>query len=251
VFDVGDSTLDTTTVKDVANSFSVINSEPVQGGREERSLDEIRRLISANFATQSRAVTAEDFVARSLSMPTKFGSVFRANARPSVLNKNAVELIILSQNSLSQVTAAPTDLKNNLKTFLSRFRMLTDAIEILDGEILNIAINFDILTNPDFNKTEVLSNCIEALKEFFEVDKWQINQPINITSIYKLIADVPGVLSLINLEVLNRVGNFDSRSYSTTPHNISENTQNGIVYAKENAIFEVKFPNKDITGTAK
>jgi len=129
--------------------------------------------------------------------------------------------------------------------------MATDAIEILDGEILNIGINFSILTNPDFNKSEVLANCINALREFFDIEKWQINQPINITKIYKVISDVPGVLSLIDLNFINRVGNFDSRSYSTSVHNIAENTQNGIIYSKENAIYEVRYPNKDIVGTAK
>lgn len=250
-FDIGDSSLDPTTVKDVGGSFAVLNPNPIQGGRDELNLDEIRQLISANFSTQSRMVTAPDFVARALSMPAKFGSVFRANARPSPFNKNAVELIVLSRDSDGFVTVAPDDLKTNLKTYLARFRMLTDAIEILDGEVINLAMNFEVLTDPDFNKTEVLANAIEALKEFFEIDKWQMNQPINLTDIYSLIASIPGVLSLVRIDFFNRVGNFDSRAYSTTSHNIEENTQNGIIYGKENAIFEIKFPNIDITGTAK
>lgn len=250
-FDVGDSTLDTVTVKDVANSFSVLNPNPIQGGKDELPLDELRQLISANFSTQSRMVTAQDFVARTLSMPAKFGSVFRANARPSMVNKNAVELVVLSRNSDGLVTVAPGDLKTNLKTYLARFRMMTDAIEILDGEIVNIGVNFEILTNSDFNKIEVLANAIEVIQDYFKIELWQINQPINITDIYSLIADVPGVLSLINITIRNLVGNVDSISYSNTVHNIDENSQNGIIYSDENKIFEVKFPNKNITGTAK
>lgn len=250
-FDIGDSTLDATTVQDVGNSFSVLNSRPIQGGKDESSVEEIRALISANHASQGRAVNAEDFVARTLSMPSRFGSVFRANAKVSALNKNAVELVVLSQNALGQVTVAPSDLKTNLKRYLSRFRMMTDAIEILDGEIINAAVNFEVLTNPDFNKTEVIASAIEDLQEFFEVEKWQINQPVNLTDIYRLLSNVEGVLSVIAIDLSNRVGNFDSRSYSTTVHNIRENTRNGIIYSKENAIIEVKFPNKDITGVAK
>lgn len=250
-FDIGDTSLNQTTVRDVKNSFSVLNPGPIQGGREPLGADEIRHLIPAVFASQSRIVTAPDFVARSLSMPSKFGSIFRANAKVNPLNKNSVELIVLSKNSSGHVTPAPTDLKNNLKNYLSRFRMLTDSIEILDGEVINIAINFNILTNPDFNKTEVLANCIDALKEFFEIEKFSLNQPINLTDIFSVIAGVPGVLSLIDIEIINRVGNFDGRSYSRTSHNINENKRNGIIYSGENKIWEVKYPNKDITGVAR
>jgi hypothetical protein len=153
VFDVGDSSLNSAVVTDVANSFSVLNPNPIQGGRDELSVDEIKQLIPAVFASQSRLVTAPDFVARALSMPSRFGSVFRANAKLNPFNKNSVELIVLSKNSSGFVTTAPNDLKTNLKTYLSRFRMITDAIEILDGEVINIALNFSILVKPDFNKT--------------------------------------------------------------------------------------------------
>jgi hypothetical protein len=252
-FDVGDSTLSATTAQDVGNSFSVNNPSPIQGGRDELNTEEIRALISAHHATQGRMVNTQDFVARALSMPSRFGSVFRANARVSALNKNAVELIALSRNSSGQVTIAPTDLKTNLKRYLARFRMLTDAIEILDGEIINIAVNFEVLTNPDFNKSDVVVNCIETLKDFFDVEVWQINQPINLTDIFVKLAEVSGVMSVTKVEISNRVGNFGEtgRAYSSTGHNIRENTNNGIIYSKENAIFEVKYPNKDIVGVAK
>jgi hypothetical protein len=252
-FDIGDTSLSATTVQNVGNTFSVNNPAPVLGGRDELNTEEIRALISAFHATQGRMVNAQDFVARALSMPSRFGSVFRANAKVSGLNKNAVELNILSRNSSGQVTVAPSDLKTNLKRYLARFRMLTDAIELLDGEILNIAINFEVLTNPDFNKSDVIVNCIDALKDFFDIEVWQINQPINLTDIFVELAGVAGVLSVTKVDVVNRVGNFGQtgRSYSTTTHNIKENTRNGIIYSKENAIFEVKFPNKDIVGVAK
>lgn len=251
VFDIGDSTLNSATIRDVGNSFAVLNPGPIQGGRDQLSIEEIRQLIPAVYAAQSRVVTPQDFIARSLSMPAKFGSVFRANAKLNALNRNSIELIVLSRNSEGQVTTAPGDLKNNLKTYLSRFRMMTDAIEILDGSIINIAVNFNVLVNSDFNKTEVVANCIDALKDYFDIESWQLNQPINITDIYTIIAGVPGVLSVIDVNVTNRAGNFEGRSYSTATFNINSNKKNGIIYCKDNAIFEVKFPNKDITGAAK
>lgn len=250
-FDIGDSSLNANKIKEVGNSFEVINTSPVQGGRDELSVEEVRHLIPAFFASQGRMVSAQDFVARALSMPSKFGSVFRASSRVNPLNKEAVELIVLSRDSNGFVTVAPADLKENLKKYLSRFRMVTDGIEILDGEVIDLALNFDLLVEPEFNKQEVIANCIDSLKEFFDVVKWQINQPVNLTRVRSLLSNVPGVLSIVDLQFLNRVGNFDDRSYSSTVYNIRENTQNGIIYCKENAIFQVKYPNKDIVGTAK
>lgn len=184
-------------------------------------------------------------------MPAKFGSVFRANAKLNGLNKNSVEMIVLSMDANGFVIPATSQLKENLKTYLSRFRMMTDAIEILDGEVVNIALDFSILTNPDFNKTEVLSNCIDRLKDYFIINKQQLNQPINLTDLYVLLAGVPGVLSVITLDTSNVIGTVGGRQYSTVRHNIKENTKNGIIYSGENRIFEVKYPNIDLRGTAK
>lgn len=248
--DVADSTLDAATIQDVANSFSVLNPTPIQGGKDVLDIDVIKQLIPAHFATQGRTVTDQDFVVRSLSMPSKFGSVFRANAQINPLNGLAIELVILAQDLEGKVSVASGDLKENLKRFLDRFRMFTDAIELLDGEIINFAINFSVLTNPDFNKSEVLANCIEALKEMFEIDKWQINQPINKTSIITLLASIPGVLSVRFVRFLPRVGTFEGRSYSTKNYDFRANSLNGIIYGESNSIFEIKFVNKDIFGNA-
>lgn len=251
VFEIGDSTLDSAIIRDVGNSFSVLNSSPIRGGRDALTLDELRQLIPASFSAQSRVVTTPDFIVRALSMPSRYGSVFRANAKVNSLNNNAVELIVLSRDAAGNVTLAPSDLKNNLKTYLSRFRMMTDAIEILDGAIINISVNFSVLTNPDYNKTEVLANCIDALQDFFKVDTWQLNQPINLTDIYTTLAAIPGVLSVIDVNIINRVGNFEGRSYSNTSFNVKKNTRNGIVYGMENAIFSVQYPTRDIAGVAR
>jgi hypothetical protein len=251
--EVSDSSLSGAVVSDVANSFAFRNPGPIQGGRDDLSLDELKQLISANFASQQRTVTAPDFIARTLSMPSKFGSIFRANAKVNPLNKNAIELIVISRDSNGFVTIAPNDLKENLKKYLSRFRMLTDAIDILDADIINIGIDFKILVNPDFNKTEVLVNCIESLKDYFAIQKWQINQPINRTDIIRTIASIPGVLSTYDLVVSNKIGNSNPEglSYSNTVYNLGENFKNNIYYCRENAIFEVKYLNKNIRGVAK
>ena len=250
-FDIGDTSLDSSIRSDVANSFAFRNPSPIQGGRDDLSLDELKQLISANFAAQARCVTAQDFVARTLSMPSKFGSIFRANARVNQLNRNAIELVILSRDTNGFASVAPTDLKENLKKYLSRFRMVTDAVEILDADIINFSLDFNILTNPDYNKTEVLANCISAMKDYFNIEKWQINQPINKTDIIRILSSITGVISVYNLFFANKVGNTQGLAYSNVVYNLNENSKNNLIYCKENSIFELKHLSKDIKGIAK
>jgi hypothetical protein len=245
-FEVSDSSLPIATVRDVANSFSVLNSSPIIGGNDELEPDEIKHLIPAQFAAQSRLVNAPDFIARALSMPARFGSVFRANARLNPLNRNSLELIVLSLDNNGHCVPAPAQLKQNLKTYLSRFRMMTDGIEILDGKIINLGLNFSILTSPDFNKLEVLANCIEILKQALQIKHQQLNQPINISDLYVLLKSVPGVISLIDIQFANLVGTIEGRQYSTSKFNVNQNLRNGILYSEDNAIFEIKNPDFDI-----
>jgi hypothetical protein len=249
-FTTGNTTLSPQIVRDVSNSFAVNNPKPIIGGLDERSLDEVRQLISANYASQNRMVTLPDFTARVLSMPSKFGSVFRAYSKLNRLQSNAIDIHVLTKDSNGHVVAPSQELKNNLKKYLSRFRMATDVINIANGDVVNVEVKFKILTAPDFNTDEVLSDCILALKEYFEIDKWQINQPINKTSITDLIYRIDGVISVVDLNIVNVSRSKEGRTYSTISHNISDNTKNGIVYCKENAIFEIRYPDLDIVGSA-
>jgi len=251
VFDVGNTSLSSSVARDVKNSLSVMNPYPAQGGRDNLSTPELKQLISANFAAQSRAVTVEDYIARSLSMPSKFGAIFRAHARAGVLNRNSVELAVLAKDSNGNPAIASPTLKQNLQTYLGRFRMLTDAVELLDAQIINIKIAFSVLVSPDYNRTQVLTECLNRLKDFFIIDKWQIGQPINITDLNYLLADVDGVLSIYDLTITNPAGLVDGRSYSNTTYNIAKNTQNNIIYCDENSIFSVMYPTRDLVGTAK
>ena len=250
-FEVGDSTLDQSLVADTESSFSVTNPLPVLGGSEPIDTDQLSHLISANFAAQSRAVTAEDYIVRCLSMPSKFGAVFRASARSSTINNNVVEIAVISRDENGYLLTAPATLKSNLKTYLNKFRMMTDAVDILDSEIINVSFNFGILTKSEYNKNDVIISCISALKEYFDITKWQIGQSINRTELRTIIAELPGVVSVYSLNAYNKSGLVNGLQYSTSSYNLDVNTQNDIIYCKENSIFEVKYPNKDITISAK
>lgn len=250
-FSTGNPSLDPTVARDVKNSLSVINPTPIQGGRDEFSVDELKQLIPANFAAQSRVVTDEDCVARALSMPSKFGAIFRAQAKAGQINRNSMELSILARDANGNPVIAQPSLKQNLQTYLSKFRMLTDAIEILDAMVINVKIAFNILVNPDYNRTQVLTECITQLQAYFSPDRWQIGMPINRTDIHYLLADVNGVLTVYQINITNLAGTVDGRQYSNTTYNITNNTVNNLVYCDQNAMFSVAYPEKDIVGTAK
>ena len=87
--------------------------------------------------------------------------------------------------------------KENVKTYLSQYRLMTDAINIRDGYMINIGVKFAIISQRGFNKNEVLFNCVETIKEHFNINKWQFNQPIVTSDIAYKISLVDGVASVV------------------------------------------------------
>ena len=145
---------------------------------------------------------------------------------------------------LTQVNQA---IKTNLKNYLGQYRMLTDAVNIKDAFIINIGVNFDVVPVPTENANVVLLRCIDTIKSFFEIDKWQINQPILISDLQRNLFLTEGVSNIPTLEIVNKY-ETDS-NYSGNVYNIKEATRDNIVYPSlDPSIFEVKFPNTDIQG---
>lgn len=162
-------------------------------------------------------------------------------------NPFAINMHLLGYDVNGNLTVLNDAIKQNLKTYLEEYRMLTDAVNMLDGFVINIGINYEITTFTNYNKREVLLKVNNALKDLFDISKWQINQPINLSEIELEIANIDGVASVQNVEVVNlRGGNYSSYAY-----NIKEATRNKIIYPSlDPAIFEIKFPNTDIKGRA-
>lgn len=125
--------------------------------------------------------------------------------------------------------------------------MLTDAINIKDAFIINVSLDFEISVLSNYNSNEVLLTCVNELKNYFDVDKWQINQPIVKSTIQNLIGNVPGVQNVVNVFFKNK---FDSaQGYSGNAYDLASATRNGVIYPSlDPSIFEVKFPNQDIRG---
>jgi hypothetical protein len=242
----------------VLSSVVSTNSNPSSGGRNGDTVEEIRQNALYAYSTQLRAVTKDDYIVRALSMPADYGTVAKAyisqdlyqNPQQTVAhtqpnNPLALDLYILSYNSNKQITQASTTLKTNLATYINQYRMVTDAINIKDAYYINIGVNFDITVLSGYSNKDVLTNCISTLQNHFNIDNWQINQPIVLSDIQSKLLQVKGVQSVIKLEVVNKQGG----NYSPYGYDIAGATKNGNIYPSlDPAIFEIRFPNTDIQG---
>ena len=243
--------LDPTTANYVFGSISSTNIEPATGGKGGDTLQEIRQnTISSTFA-QKRTVTADDYLIRALSMPSDYGAVTKAHIEKPKLTDNqtstieTLSLYILSQNSTRQLDFASNTLKQNLRTYLSQQRMIGDSIEIKDAYVINIGIEFEIIVLPNFNNSDVLIKCIQEIKDYFNLDKWQLNQPILLSNLFIILDKIKGIQTVKNIQIQNKVGN----NYSQYAYDIDAATQNQVIYPSlDPSIFEIRFPDQDIKG---
>ena len=187
-------------------------------------------------------------------MPSNLGAIAKAYAAPQKLEDLSmgevpavVDLYVLGYDSTKKLNTASTALKQNLKTYLSEYRIINDSVKIKDAFIINIAVDFDIIVLPNYNNNEVLQNCVTALQEHFQIDKWQINQPIIIKDLSILLDKVEGVQTIQNIVIKNKTGN--SIGYSDYAYDVKGATINNVVYPSiDPMIFELKYPNTDIQG---
>ena len=246
--------LNPTIAQTIFDSVAVTNPIAADGGGDGDTTEEIRQNTSANFATQLRNVTQDDYLVRALSMPAKYGVVSKAYIEPTKAitlsageSNSVLDLYVLSFNVNNKLTNASTALKQNLTTYLSQYRMVNDAVAIKDAFIINIGVNFDIIVLPEFNSNQVLFDCITALKEYFAIDKWQINQPIVLKDINVLLDQVRGVQTVKNVEISNFAG--VNLGYSQYSYDMKAATVANVIYPSlDPSIFEVKYPDTDIQG---
>ena len=160
-------------------------------------------------------------------------------------NPFAINLYLLGYDTKKKLTTLNRAIKENVKTYMNEFRLLTDGINLLDGFIINVGVDFEIRVYGGYNKREVLLKCLTEIKSYFNIDEWTFNMPINISELELLIAGVEGVQSVPKCEIVNKCNG----AYSTNSYNINSATKNKMVYPSlDPSIFEVKFPDKDIIG---
>jgi hypothetical protein len=264
----------------IKSSLRVNNPLPGIGGKSAETDEEIRQNGLASFSSQQRAVTRDDYVIRAMSMPPKFGSIAKAYvSKDGILdtrsqtnifkqafaddakvtpngmnvvygelnNPLAINLYVLSYDNNKYLIPPNELILKNLKTYLSKYRILTDGVNITNAFIINFGINFEISTFHNFNKKEVLLNCITQLSDLFTIDKISIMQPIEIGEIELTLSNVAGVRSVVDVEVINR--NIEDGEYSENEYDITGATVGKTIYpSMDPSIFELKYPDRDITG---
>ena len=164
-------------------------------------------------------------------------------------NPFAINMYILGYDSNKNLTNLNDAVKQNLKTYIGEYRMITDGVNLIDGFIINIGVDFEVIVYSNFNKREVITNCLTEMQNYFNIDNWTFNKPINISELELILANVEGVMSVPSVKISNLCG--INGNYSPNRYNIDAATKGKIVYPSlDPSIFEVKFPNKDIKGRA-
>ena len=164
-------------------------------------------------------------------------------------NPFAINMYVLGYDGNKKLTTLNQAIKQNLKTYLGEYRMITDGVNIIDGFIVNIGVDFEVICYQNYNKSEVLSACLAELQSYFEIDNWTFNKTINISEIELILANVEGVMSVPSVKIHNLCAG--DGNYSPNKYNIEAATKGKIIYPSlDPSIFEVKYPNKDIKGRA-
>lgn len=232
------------------------NPKAAVGGKDGDTAEELRQNALRAFNEQGRMVTAQDYAFRAMTMPPSLGSIAKtyvtqeeslkpADIGTDLNNPLGVTLYVLAYDNSKSTVKAPIELKQNLRKYLAPYMMLTDGLTIKDAFTINIGIKFDIIALPDSNSREVILECTSALKSHFSIDKWSINQPINISDIYTLLDKVKGVQTVQNIKIESITGG----NYSQYDYDIEGAIKNNILYPSlDPMIFEVKYPDVDIKG---
>jgi len=281
VYTISTEGLDATKKASAEASIKITNESPASGGSSSETLTQIKENAAAYFNAQNRAVTKADYITRAYSLPQKYGNIAKAyivqdeqlenqgqlqvidgqviDTRTATKQPNplALNMYLLGYDVDKKLVALNRAVKQNLKVYLSQYRILTDAINIKDGYVINIGVKFDIIVKRGYNKNDVLFKAIQKVKEFFAPDKWQMNQPIVLGDLAYQISLVDGVVSLVPPEVNNPnrdlilIENKHSvqNGYSGNVYDVRTASQEGVIYPSlDPSIFELKFPNSDIEG---
>ncbi len=234
----------------VRSSTQTNNKINAVGGEDPPTFDDLKSQITATKNSQKRIVTKTDLLARVYTMPSNFGRVFRASVRSNPNNPLATQLFIISRDANSNLIISPDTLKKNLSTYLNEYRMISDAIDILDAQVINLRLNFEIVTDPTQNKKIILQSILQKLQAYFNIKNFQIDQPLILQDISNLIFNNLGVITITNIKFENINGLYNNRMYSDVYYDVQTNTTKGMMIPHAGGIFEIKYPTVDIIGKA-
>lgn len=227
-------------------SISAINTTAAAGGSDELSLNELRQVAFSAKNLQNRIVTKEDLLARIYSLPNNFGRIFRAGIRDNPFNPFASHLHLLTKNKNGHLITATDTLKENISTYLQKYRLITDAIDIVDGRIINIGCKIIISVSEKYAPENVIADIQSTLKSYFKIENFQIDQPIYDIEIKNLIINTQGVIHLESIDILQSPVGVNNNVYSSVSYDSFKYKNKGIYYPLPGGIFEMKYPDDDI-----
>jgi len=238
----------------ISNSISVNNPIPALGGKEEPSVEEIRNLVKYNFSAQNRCVTIKDYQSRIPLMPGKFGVPFRTGVWEE---RNKINVYILALDASSKLTTEATSaLKQNIAEYLADFRMINDYVTVKNGRVINLGFEVDIFADKAVPKGEVISGVISSITQYFDINKWEMGDNIYLSQLVENINNVAGVLNVTDLRVYNKVNENGKYSLNEIAQPYIDDVTRQIdllgrytLFGAPNAMFEIKYPNKDIKVT--
>ena len=233
---------------DVRNSVRSNNPNAALGGAEAPNVESMRDLITTGRNSQMRIVSRQDLLARIHTLPSKFGRVFRAAIEPNPENHLSSILYICSLDADSQISLSPDSLKKNLSTYLNEYRLISDAVDILDARVYNFAIEYEIVIKNGVDRTQVLNLANSEIAKALDRKYFQIGQPLIEDDVVNVLLNVKDVISIKEITFSSRSGNFENREYSPTVWNKQPATR--IHSATSGAIFELRYPEFDIVGAA-
>ena len=287
--------LTTSLVNNTKGSLVALNETPTSGGKGPENVTEVKNNTLAYFQAQQRVVTKQDYIARVYALPAIYGNIAKAYIvqdtqidpatistskkkkrkkrkkgkgapeppRPSIIpNPLAMNLYLLGYDASKKLTTVNNTVKENLQTYLTQFRMVTDAVNIKDAYVINIGVKFNILTKAGYNKEQIVLQAIEKVRDFFDIEKWQIGQPIVLADLAYQISLTDGVSAVVPPEDVDEDDSANDRppvtivnkaakasGYSGNLYDIASATKEGVIYpAADPSIFELKFPSIDIEG---
>jgi len=240
------TTISATNRQFIANSLDVENEEPILGNVENLTQEEIRVRALNAYSAQNRAVTRQDYLSLAYKMPSKFGAVKRVNiVQDKDSFKRNLNMYVISEDTDGNFTTSSSTIKENLKVWLSQYKMINDTIDILDGQVVNFYIEYKVLGSLEYNQAETLERCNVALKNLFST-KLLFGTPLYISEIYKTLNDLDSVTDTQDVQIKQRFGTqfgtyfFDIEGATTADKRA--------IIVPENVVMELKFPDQDIIG---
>jgi hypothetical protein len=232
----------------VTQSIKVNNVTAAIGGANQPSVDEVRNMVTYNFAAQKRAVTINDYKSLIDNMPGRFG----APAKVSITEYNNKILVkILSFDTEGALTQTiSNNLKTNLATYLSKYRMINDYISIEVAKVIDLEFEFFIVLNSTGSQSQVITEVINNVTNYMLPSTRELGENVNVSEIRQLIQNIDGVNTLSEIRVYNKVGGIYSSS-ETSQRYVDTTTKqieliDNTIFAEPDQIYQIRYAAKNI-----